>query len=228
MASPPNDDGSADKIFQLYLHDYMIKKGMHSAAEIFKKEAQVPENPIGIKFLDSTDDSPNGLLHEWWSIFYEVFSSRQGKDQETGSGSSSKVPMMMSDNAGNNALLRIPGILMNAQKTPQFQVNPCINDMMTQQIVGIMPSTMYNQENLGYQPKNVEPSFQIQAKNKSKSLSRANSKNLPQGVGKQTKKQVSKGIQIGMGAERDTHSAPLDVMQNTMLPLEGFCETSMS
>lgn len=44
-----------------------------------------------MNFLDSVVDSPDGFLHEWWSIFYEVFNSRQGKDLETGPGSSSKV-----------------------------------------------------------------------------------------------------------------------------------------
>jgi len=44
-----------------------------------------------MNFLDSVVDSPDGFLHEWWSIFYEVFTSRQGKDQETGQGSSSKL-----------------------------------------------------------------------------------------------------------------------------------------
>lgn len=33
--------------FELYLLDYMVKKNMHKTAQIFRKEAQVCNNPVG-------------------------------------------------------------------------------------------------------------------------------------------------------------------------------------
>ncbi|KAH1103060.1 hypothetical protein GLYMA_13G237900v4 [Glycine max] len=186
MATPPIDRWDADKILRLYLHDYMIKRGMHNAAEIFKKEALVPDHPVY-----SVVDSPDGFLLEWWSIFYEVFNSRQGKDLETGPGSSSKVPMM-THNARNNAPPRIPQISMSEQRTPQFQVNSSFNNMMAQPAVCVIPSTIYP-------PQDV--------------------------LSKQAQKQVFKDSRVGMSVERDIPRDPLDVMQKTMLPLDGLHET---
>ncbi|KAG4971465.1 hypothetical protein JHK85_037886 [Glycine max] len=221
MATPPIDRWDADKILRLYLHDYMIKRGMHNAAEIFKKEAQVPDHPVY-----SVVDSPDGFLLEWWSIFYEVFNSRQGKDLETGPGSSSKVPMM-THNARNNAPPRIPQISMSEQRTPQFQVNSSFNNMMAQPAVCVIPSTMYNkEEHLGYLPENVEPSLHDVIKNNLTFLSGISSNYPPQDVlSKQAQKQVFKDSRVGMSVERDIPRDPLDVMQKTMLPLDGLHET---
>ncbi|KAK7327863.1 hypothetical protein VNO77_21956 [Canavalia gladiata] len=146
MASPPNNnqlDWDPDKILRLYLHDYMVKKGMHNTAEIFKNEAQVPHNPVEMKFLDSVIDSPDGFLHEWWSIFYEVFAARQRKDQETGQGSSSKVVPEMTNDAFNNVLPRIPPISMSAQRPQQFELSSSFNNLMAQPSSSLIPSTMY-------------------------------------------------------------------------------------
>ncbi|KAL2969310.1 hypothetical protein AAZX31_15G073200 [Glycine max] len=185
MAMPPIDRWDADKILRLYLHDYMVKRGMHNAAEIFKKEAQVPDHPVLV-------DSPDGFLHEWWSIFYEVFTSRQGKDQETGQGSSSKLVPMMTQNARNDAPPKIPQISMSEHRTPQFQVNSSFNNMMTQPAVCVIPSIIYPLQDV---------------------------------VGKQAQKQVFKDSGIGMSVERDIPRDPLDVMQKSMLPLDGLHET---
>ncbi|XP_027338133.1 transcriptional corepressor LEUNIG-like [Abrus precatorius] len=149
MASSPDNnlEWDADKILQLYLHDYMIKKGMHSAAKIFKKEAHVPNNPVDMKFLDSVIDSPDGFLHEWWSIFYDVFTSRQGEDKETGSGSSSKVP-----DASNDASPRIPQIPMNEPRSSkQFQVSSNFNNMMPQPAICLIPSIIYPSQDVSKQ-----------------------------------------------------------------------------
>ncbi|KAH1146072.1 hypothetical protein GLYMA_15G075500v4 [Glycine max] len=222
MAMPPIDRWDADKILRLYLHDYMVKRGMHNAAEIFKKEAQVPDHPVY-----SVVDSPDGFLHEWWSIFYEVFTSRQGKDQETGQGSSSKLVPMMTQNARNDAPPKIPQISMSEHRTPQFQVNSSFNNMMTQPAVCVIPSIMYNkEERLGYLPENVEPSLHDVINSNLTFLS-GTSSNYPlqDVVGKQAQKQVFKDSGIGMSVERDIPRDPLDVMQKSMLPLDGLHET---
>jgi hypothetical protein len=33
--------------FDMYLHDYMVKKKMYKTAAIFKKEADICDNPVG-------------------------------------------------------------------------------------------------------------------------------------------------------------------------------------
>ncbi|KAK7302808.1 hypothetical protein RJT34_13704 [Clitoria ternatea] len=190
MASSPSGPWDADEMFRVYLHDYMIKRGMHQAAEIFKKEAQVPDNSVvstDMKYFDSVADSHEGFLHEWWSVFYGVFTSRQRKDQETRPGSSSKVvtkcglifcflvpcfifilshtlvnsqaPKMI-DNARNSTPPRIPQLSMSEQRTQPVQGSSTFNKIMAQQTVcAIPPSAVYDKQHLGYLPENVEQSL---------------------------------------------------------------------
>lgn len=137
--------------------------------------------------LDSVLNSPDGFLHEWWSIFYEVFTSRQGKHQETGPEFSNQVITMihlvlfcvvqffilvihsyhsfvnfqvpvMTDIPMNGIPFGTPQIPMNEQIPQQFQASSSFSNMMTHSASCLIPSTLYNRENLGYLPKS-EPSF---------------------------------------------------------------------
>ncbi|CAJ1961706.1 unnamed protein product [Sphenostylis stenocarpa] len=102
MVPPPTDNyWDAEIILQMYLHDYMIKRGMHNTAEIFKKEAQVPNQPVRM----------------------------QEKNQDFGSTSSSKVPTM-THNARNNVPLRIPEISTNDKRISQH-INSRFHNMMS-------------------------------------------------------------------------------------------------
>ncbi|WMV17902.1 hypothetical protein MTR67_011287 [Solanum verrucosum] len=56
-----------------YLYNYLVKKGLHLTAELFAIEANVV-NPDTVAI-----ESPEGLLMEWWDVFYEKFSSNQAK-----------------------------------------------------------------------------------------------------------------------------------------------------
>ncbi|KAJ8531552.1 hypothetical protein K7X08_026986 [Anisodus acutangulus] len=56
-----------------YIHDYLVKKGMHNTAETFANEANVI-NPMNVAIK-----SPEGLLMEWWDVFYEKFSSNKAE-----------------------------------------------------------------------------------------------------------------------------------------------------
>ncbi|KAI4299397.1 hypothetical protein L6164_032864 [Bauhinia variegata] len=84
MSSSSGRPWDSEKILQLYLHDYMVRRGMHETAAIFKKEAGVYQD-------SAVMDSPNGFLHEWWSIFNEVYSSKEQNNQKNGPESSNKV-----------------------------------------------------------------------------------------------------------------------------------------
>nr|DAD20986.1 TPA_asm: hypothetical protein HUJ06_022449 [Nelumbo nucifera] len=59
-----------------YLYDYFLRKNMHTTAWIFKKEAEVADGPLWIS-------SPEGFLWDWWSLFYDVYTSRERKDHLT-------------------------------------------------------------------------------------------------------------------------------------------------
>ncbi|KAJ0083448.1 hypothetical protein Patl1_31170 [Pistacia atlantica] len=60
-------------MFELYLFDYLRKNNMHQTAEIFFREANLSFDPS----IPTSIDVPDGFLHEWWSFFFDMFTSRQ-------------------------------------------------------------------------------------------------------------------------------------------------------
>ncbi|XP_057429035.1 transcriptional corepressor LEUNIG-like isoform X3 [Lotus japonicus] len=230
-SNDPKEVFDADAMFQLYLHDYMIKRGMRNTAEIFRNEAQFQIQPLDMKYFDSVLDSPDGFLYDWWSIFYEVFASRYGRGHCTGPESSCKVPMNMmpAGNSNNASPHRIPQIPMNEHRPQQFQANSGFNNMIPQPAARLIPQAVFDNGQLGNLAENVEPSLHdLLRENNQKLLSGTNSNHLPhpQDVGKQVQKYVFKGSGVTMRVGRDVPRDPPDVVQKTMLPLDGPHQTN--
>nr|XP_016448898.1 PREDICTED: uncharacterized protein LOC107773972 isoform X1 [Nicotiana tabacum] len=61
-------------IFRLdiYIHDYLVKKGMNTTAEALAREANVNPRQAAV-------NSPVGFLAEWWDVFYDIFNSNQAE-----------------------------------------------------------------------------------------------------------------------------------------------------
>ncbi|KAJ1429356.1 WD40/YVTN repeat-like-containing domain superfamily [Sesbania bispinosa] len=59
----------ADKMLDVYIHDYFMKRKLHTAAKAFMTEGKVSTDPVAI-------DAPGGFLFEWWSVFWDIFISR--------------------------------------------------------------------------------------------------------------------------------------------------------
>ncbi|XVE84765.1 hypothetical protein DITRI_Ditri17bG0039000 [Diplodiscus trichospermus] len=59
----------ADKMLDVYIYDYLMKKKLHATAESFMTEGKVAPDPVAI-------DAPGGFLFEWWSVFWDIFISR--------------------------------------------------------------------------------------------------------------------------------------------------------
>ncbi|KAK7246481.1 hypothetical protein RIF29_41349 [Crotalaria pallida] len=142
MASPPpslttdDSDWNPDKLLRLYIHDYMTKRGMHNVAEIFKQEGQIHSKVV--------IESPEGFLHEWWSLFYDVFKSRMMKDAETIPESSSKG----TDNARNDSSFpMIPPISLSHQRPNPFQAgSSSFNPVIAEPAASLIPPTLFNKE----------------------------------------------------------------------------------
>ncbi|KAA1470287.1 hypothetical protein DENSPDRAFT_879600 [Dentipellis sp. KUC8613] len=77
--SPPSSALSweGDRMFNIYIYDYCVKRGYNKTARELVGEAEIPPEstpPINAK---------QGLLFEWWSVFWVLFqakSSGQGSD----------------------------------------------------------------------------------------------------------------------------------------------------
>ncbi|KAL2961971.1 hypothetical protein AAZX31_17G116300 [Glycine max] len=64
-----NPNWEADKMLDLYIHDYLTKRQLHATARIFQAEGNVSTDPIVI-------DAPSGFLFEWWSVFWDIYIAR--------------------------------------------------------------------------------------------------------------------------------------------------------
>ncbi|KAF3435994.1 hypothetical protein FNV43_RR23086 [Rhamnella rubrinervis] len=59
----------ADKMLDVYIHDYLLKRKLHASAKAFMNEGKVATDPVAI-------DAPGGFLFEWWSVFWDIFIAR--------------------------------------------------------------------------------------------------------------------------------------------------------
>ncbi|KAL6638596.1 hypothetical protein ACP70R_023707 [Stipagrostis hirtigluma subsp. patula] len=59
----------ADKMLDVYIYDYLVKRNLHTTAKAFISEGKVATDPVAI-------DAPGGFLFEWWSIFWDIFHSK--------------------------------------------------------------------------------------------------------------------------------------------------------
>ncbi|XP_022733295.1 transcriptional corepressor LEUNIG_HOMOLOG-like isoform X1 [Durio zibethinus] len=70
----------ADKMLDVYIYDYLVKKKLHATAKSFMTEGKVAPDPVAI-------DAPGGFLFEWWSVFWDIFISRTNdKHSEAAAG----------------------------------------------------------------------------------------------------------------------------------------------
>ncbi|KAK4485854.1 hypothetical protein RD792_008502 [Penstemon davidsonii] len=59
----------ADKMLDVYIHDYLVKRDLKASAQAFQVEGKVSSDPVAI-------DAPGGFLFEWWSVFWDIFIAR--------------------------------------------------------------------------------------------------------------------------------------------------------
>ncbi|KAI4376325.1 hypothetical protein MLD38_014102 [Melastoma candidum] len=59
----------ADKMLDVYIHDYFLKRDLKNTAQAFQTEGKVSSDPVAI-------DAPGGFLFEWWSVFWDIFIAR--------------------------------------------------------------------------------------------------------------------------------------------------------
>ncbi|EJD08563.1 MFS general substrate transporter [Fomitiporia mediterranea MF3/22] len=70
--SPSADDllWEGDKMFNIYIWDYCVKRGYSNTARELAEEAKLNPNPR------PPIDAKQGLLYEWWSVFWVLFSAK--------------------------------------------------------------------------------------------------------------------------------------------------------
>ncbi|XP_071930480.1 uncharacterized protein [Coffea arabica] len=131
------------KVLDKYVHDYMIKKNMHEAAEIFVQEDNLGEHAVAI-------DCPEGFLKEWWSLFWDIYCSRLSQANEVGAAEPSPEDIVPPT---GNVLQNIPPIMprpimlrppVSQQTTRNKQQNPLASlprPQLIQQALNSMQTT---------------------------------------------------------------------------------------
>ncbi|WWD01720.1 hypothetical protein V866_008666 [Kwoniella sp. B9012] len=61
----------SENMLKLYIHDYLVKHNFPAAAAQFNAEAGLAEQGVPINVRE-------GVLHEWWCVFWDVFSGGKG------------------------------------------------------------------------------------------------------------------------------------------------------
>ncbi|XP_057948630.1 transcriptional corepressor LEUNIG_HOMOLOG-like [Malania oleifera] len=219
MAS--GDEWDAEKMLQLYVHDYMVKKNMHRTAEIFAREANVCNNPVVI-------DVPEGFLSEWWSIFYDLYASRQGNHHETGEQSSVKdAHMTETKPQSSNPLAQ--QLEMNQKRMGQFPTSTDHDKMLGQPAACMMATQMYEEEHLRQNSRNFDPNvhlLDVDKMNISKSaanIASASSSQLQ--ISRPIQQQGVRDIRLGSNLGRAMPGDPtIYGIPKAMLPSAGPCD----
>ncbi|KAB2618720.1 transcriptional corepressor LEUNIG-like [Pyrus ussuriensis x Pyrus communis] len=69
IMSQSQNSWEADKMLDVYIYDYLMKRKLHASAKAFQAEGKVATDPVAI-------DAPGGFLFEWWSVFWDIFIAR--------------------------------------------------------------------------------------------------------------------------------------------------------
>ncbi|KAE9462421.1 hypothetical protein C3L33_05659, partial [Rhododendron williamsianum] len=55
-------DWDAEQMLVMYIYDYMLRKNLHTAAEMFAGDANVGKTPVGMRLLSSCAEYLSSLL----------------------------------------------------------------------------------------------------------------------------------------------------------------------
>ncbi|CBI20986.3 unnamed protein product, partial [Vitis vinifera] len=77
----------ADKMLDVYIHDYLVKRDLKASAQAFQAEGKVSSDPVAI-------DAPGGFLFEWWSVFWDIFIARTNEKHSEVAASYIEIEMI--------------------------------------------------------------------------------------------------------------------------------------
>ncbi|XP_073136239.1 uncharacterized protein [Henckelia pumila] len=147
------DDWDAQKMLDKYIHDYMIRKNLHTAAETFAKEADISPEPPAV-------NPPDGFLTEWWSLFWDVYSAKIPNQSEATKDSADKNVSSVFQRPNMNCMPssvcpppptpRLPDFLPNVYST--MIPRPDTGSMMQSALPTMISRPELNSNGLGLPP----------------------------------------------------------------------------
>ncbi|KDP32334.1 hypothetical protein JCGZ_13259 [Jatropha curcas] len=85
--SQPQTNWEADKMLDVYIYDYLLKRKLNASAKAFQAEGKVSTDPVAI-------DAPGGFLFEWWSVFWDIFIARTNEKHSEAAASYIETQMV--------------------------------------------------------------------------------------------------------------------------------------
>ncbi|KAG6493101.1 hypothetical protein ZIOFF_048078 [Zingiber officinale] len=108
----------ADKMLDVYIYDYLVKRNLQATAKAFQAEAKVSSDPVAI-------DAPGGFLFEWWSVFWDIFIARTNEKHSDAAASYIEGAQLLNGNAGGlvtqDSLMRQNPGTANALATKMYE-----------------------------------------------------------------------------------------------------------
>ncbi|XP_019450127.1 PREDICTED: transcriptional corepressor LEUNIG_HOMOLOG-like isoform X2 [Lupinus angustifolius] len=65
----------ADKMLDVYIHDYLLRNKLHKSANAFKTESKLPDRTPPI------ENTPQGFLYEWWFVYWDIYLAKRFNQQ---------------------------------------------------------------------------------------------------------------------------------------------------
>ncbi|KAJ4842314.1 hypothetical protein Tsubulata_026595 [Turnera subulata] len=104
----------ADKMLDVYIHDYLLKRKLHNSAKAFMTEGKVATDPVAI-------DAPGGFLFEWWSVFWDIFISRTNEKHSEAAASYIEVLLTQQLKAREQQQLQMQQLQLMQHRSAQLQ-----------------------------------------------------------------------------------------------------------
>ncbi|KAL8139035.1 hypothetical protein V2J09_005036 [Rumex salicifolius] len=104
----------ADKMLDVYIHDYLVKRKLHNSAKAFMAEGKVATDPVAI-------DAPGGFLFEWWSVFWDIFIARTNEKHSEPAASYIETQQMKAREQQQQQHLQMQQLQLMQQRNAQLQ-----------------------------------------------------------------------------------------------------------
>ncbi|XP_061978644.1 transcriptional corepressor LEUNIG-like [Populus nigra] len=151
MASP-FEGWDDQQMLDQYLYDYFIKRKLHKTAAIFREQANVAAKPVEI------NDSAQGFLYDWWTMFYDVYVYRQCRKGQNVKGKAPVNDEQMSQNEKRNAYQIAPQLAINQLRHGQFPSGSDFDMMLRQPGASLIAARMFEEQ---FHPvRNYDPQLQ--------------------------------------------------------------------
>ncbi|VAI40826.1 unnamed protein product [Triticum turgidum subsp. durum] len=125
----------ADKMLDVYIYDYLVKRNLHNSAKAFMNEGKVATDPVAI-------DAPGGFLFEWWSIFWDIFDARTRDKPHDAGGPGAAAPPSM-DMKSREHQMRLQLLQQqNAHLQRRDPNQPALNGAMNSDVSAVLASKL--------------------------------------------------------------------------------------